>query len=87
MGVIKMNEKKIKAKKIDRIRKIWFYLTCWRPITKYEHRIMWEWFMKFAQAVDKDHIVFIRDIDELQRKIGIDKKSKDNENIERGMYG
>jgi len=43
--------------------------------------------MKFAQAVDKDHIVFIRDIDELQRKIGIDKKSKDNENIERGMYG
>jgi len=70
----------------SRKKKIWFWLTCWRPVTKYEYVKLWEVFMKFGLAVEKDHIKFNNDIEALKQQVGIKETKKENENIDRGMY-
>lgn len=67
-------------------KRIWFWLTCWRPISKYEHVKMWEFLMKFCMAVEKDHRRFMKDIAEIKQVMSIKETKKDDENMERGMY-
>jgi len=76
----------MELQKASRRKRIWFWLTCWRPITKYEYIKLWEFFMKFGLAVEKDHKRFISDIVTLKQHVGINETKKENENIERGMY-
>lgn len=64
--------------------RIYFWLTCWRPVIKYEQRKNWEFIMKFCVAVEQDHIRFQKDIAALQKQVGVKKENK--ENTERGMY-
>ena len=66
-------------------KRIWFWLTCWRPVTKYEYVKHMEFFMKFAMAVNKDHVNFQKDIQAL-KKVVAESKYKEKENIEKGMY-
>lgn len=76
----------MEMKKISKAKRIWFWLTCWRPATKYEQVKLWEFFMKFALAVEKDHRKFVKDIAEIKQVVGIKDTKKEKENMERGMY-
>lgn len=67
-------------------KRIWFWLTCWRPITKYEYVKLWEFLLKFGSAVEKDHFKFMNDIKALNQRVGIKDMQKENENMIRGMY-
>lgn len=69
----------------DRIIRVWFWLTCWRPVTKYEMGKMYQTFIKFGMAVEKDHIRFNDNLILLNKQVGI-KTKDDKENIDRGMY-
>ena len=73
-------------KQASRAKRIWFWLTCWRPLTKYEYVKLWEFFMKFCVAVEKDHLRVNKEIAELKMRIGVKEIKKEKENIERGMY-
>ena len=53
---------------------------------KYEYVKMWEYFMKFAIAVEKDHNRFMKDIAEIKQTMNIKETKKDDENQERGMF-
>jgi hypothetical protein len=76
----------MEMKKASKIRKIWFWLTCWRPTTKYEYVKIWEFLMKFGMAIEKDHMKFHNDIQTLNKRVEIKDTQKENENTERGMY-
>ena len=76
----------MEIKRASRQKRIWFWLTCWRPITKYEYVKLWEFFMKFGLAVEKDHREYKEDIAALKAQIGIKDINRENENTERGMY-
>jgi len=76
----------MEIKRASRKKRIWFWLTCWRPVTKYEYVKLWEFLMKFGMAVNKDHVRFQKDIETLKTQtVGKDAKKK-KENFERGMY-
>ena len=66
-------------------KRIWFYLTCWLPVTRYKFTKNMEFFMKFAVAVNKDHMNFQKDIQAL-KKVVAESNYKEKENIEKGMY-
>jgi len=76
----------MEIKQASRKKRIWFWLTCWRPVTKYEYIKQWEFLMKFGLAIEKDHKRFNTDIASLKEHVGIKETKKEKDNIDRGMY-
>jgi hypothetical protein len=81
-----MEVRKMQMIKASRKKRFWFWLTCWRPCTKYEYTKLWEFLLKFGNAVEKDHMRFQKDIMTLKAQVEIKNIIKKRENIERGMY-
>lgn len=76
--------------------KRWFWATCWRPMTKYEYRWLFERLTIVGNAAaydiaeDRKHInaikKYLRKHDKNFKDIKENEKKNNKENINRGMY-
>jgi hypothetical protein len=76
------------ADAVPLIKKIWFFLTCWRPVTKYEMYSLKGQLITILEGIresDMQHYATERAIIEEMKKIVEKKNNKDDKTID-GMF-
>ena len=73
--------------KYPHISRAIFWLTCWRPVTKYELANMAKSIIIFANTNYREHTKMMKNIDEIMKIYQYNKVEDKKEAEERGVYG